>query len=406
MSAPGKENKKQALKEIILDLHKGLPSSAAKERFEKEVGNVSSTEIAELEQGLIDEGLSPDEIKKFCNVHALIFQSALEKSASEDTNPAHPVYLFKLENRGLEKEVKSFKELLAGRKTLEFSEFKGRLKAELLKLKGVEIHFTRKEQLLFPFLEKHGFPGPSKVMWAKDNEIREFFRAALGDLETLTDAEKIDHYVKNNLDPLLAELESMIVKEENILFPTSLEKLKTEDWIQILRESDDIGYVFIKKPEEAELVRQNLEAAVCEEPVSAENLVNFPSGSLKLSDLMYLMNTLPVDITFVDKDDRVRYFSESKERIFVRPRAILGRQVQNCHPPQSLDRVEKILKSFKDGSRDSYNFRIYMGGKYIYIAYYALRDKDKNYLGTLEVSQDITSINGLAGEKRLADEAL
>jgi DUF438 domain-containing protein len=396
--------KKHALKSIILDLHRGLSAAEAKARFEQEVGNVTSGEIAEMEQELINEGLSPDEIKKFCNVHALIFQSALEKSPTQDTNPAHPVYLFKLENREIEKLLNILRNLIDGRGTMAVADFKIRLNEQLLKIKEIEKHYTRKEQLLFPFLEKHGFPGPSKVMWAKDNEIREFMRAAFTDLEKITKPEDLDRYIQNDLDPLISEVEGMITKEEGILFPTSLEKLKTEDWIDILRESDAIGYVFIRKPEEATVLSKSLESAVCEEPVYGENLISFPSGRLKLNDLMYLLNTLPVDITFVDKEDTVRYFSENKERIFARPRTIIGRKVQNCHPPQSLAIVEKILTSFKEGKRDSYDFRINLQGKYIHIAYYALRDKDGNYLGTLEVTQDITLINGINGEKRLIDE--
>jgi DUF438 domain-containing protein len=405
MNKPAAQDiKKQALKNIILDLHRGLSATEAKARFEQEVGNVTSGEIAEMEQELINEGLSPDEIKKFCNVHALIFQSALEKSTSQDTNPAHPVYLFKLENREIEKLLNILRNLIAERGTMAFDDFKIKLKELLLKIKEIEKHYTRKEQLLFPFLEKQGFTGPSKVMWAKDNEIREFMRAAFTDLEEITGPEEMDKYIQNDLDPLTSEVGGMITKEEGILFPTSLEKLKTEDWIDILRESDDIGYVFIRKPEEVTILSKSLESAVCEEPVYGENLISFPSGSLKLSDLMYLLNTLPVDITLVDKEDTVRYFSENKVRVFARPRAIVGRKVQNCHPPQSLAVVEKILTSFKEGTRDSYDFRIHLQGKYVHIAYYALRDKDSNYLGTLEVTQDITRINGLTGEKRLIDE--
>jgi len=113
---------------------------------------------------------------------------------------------------------------------------------------------------------------------------------------------------------------------------------------------------------------------------------------------------LPVDITFVDKDDKVGYFSEGKERVFSRTRAVIGREVQNCHPPQSVDVVEKIVKSFKEGIKDYYDFWINLGGKFIYIRYFAVRDKEGEYLGTLEVTQDLTEIKKLEGEKRLIDE--
>ena len=196
----------------------------------------------------------------------------------------------------------------------------------------------------------------------------------------------------------------MIDKEELILFPTSLEKLKADDWVDILTQSDEVGYVFIQKPEEADVLVKTLKAALCEEALFQNNLVTLPSGSFSLNEMMYIFNTLPVDVTFVDKDDTVRYFAENKNKIFLRPKAVIGRKVQNCHPPQSLHVVEKILSSFKEGKRDSYSFRINYQGKYVLINYYAVRDSSQNYLGTIEVTQDIAKIVGLQGEKRLLDE--
>ncbi len=399
-----KQAKKEIMKDIILKLHQGLSAEEAKERFEKEVGNVSSTEIAEIEQALINEGLSPEEIKKFCNVHALIFQSALEKSASEETFPSHPVYLFKLENREIEKIIDSLKKTVEKKEEHELPALKKALKELLLKLRGIETHYERKEQLLFPFLEKQGFTGPSKVMWGKDNEIRDLLKTALTELEDINKPEEFKAYRNKVLNLLLEEVPGMIFKEENILFPTALEKLDAGDWVEILRDSDEIGYIFIQKPEETEVLVNNLQTALLEETVFQENSVSLPTGTIKLNELMYLLNTLPVDLTFVDKEDTVRYFSDSKDRIFHRTKSVIGRKVQNCHPPQSVDVVEKILTSFKEGKRDSYEFWLNLQGRLVYIRYFAMRDKDGLYLGTLEVTQDITGIKKLEGEKRLLDE--
>ena len=399
-----KQAKKEIMKDIILKLHQGLSAEAAKERFEKEVGNVSSTEIAEIEQALINEGLSPEEIKKFCNVHALIFQSALEKSASEETFPSHPVYLFKLENREIEKIIDSLKKTVEKKEEHELPSLKKALKELLLKLRGIETHYERKEQLLFPFLEKQGFTGPSKVMWGKDNEIRDLLKTALTELEDINKPEEFKAYRNKVLNPLVEEVPGMIFKEENILFPTALEKLDAGDWVEILRDSDEIGYIFIQKPEETEVLVNNLQTALLEETVFQENSASLPTGTIKLNELMYLLNTLPVDLTFVDKEDTVRYFSDSKDRIFLRTKSVIGRKVQNCHPPQSVDVVEKILTSFKEGKRDSYEFWLNLQGRLVYIRYFAMRDKDGLYLGTLEVTQDITGIKKLEGEKRLLDE--
>lgn len=399
-----KEEKKKTMKDIILKLHQGISVEAAKERFEKEVGNISATEIAEIEQSLIDEGLSPEEIKKFCNVHALLFESMLEKSIAEDTSPAHPVYLFKSENREIEKLINSLKGKIERRQEYGLPRTMEMIKEILNQLRGIKIHYERKEQLLFPFLEKRGFYGPSKVMWGKDNEIRDLLVKALLAIEKVSTGEELEVSIERILNPLIEEISGMIFKEEKILFPTCLEKLSANDWVEILKESDEVGYVFIKKPEETETLMQELKDALLEEPIFQDNAVSFPTGALKLKELMWVLNTLPIDITFVDKEDRVRYFSDNRERVFVRTKSIIGRKVQNCHPPQSVDVVEGILKSFKKGKRDSADFWINIKGKFVHIRYFAVRDRDRNYLGTLEVTQDITEIKKLQGEKRLYDE--
>lgn len=399
-----KEEKKKTMKDIILKLHQGISVEAAKERFEKEVGNISATEIAEIEQSLIDEGLSPEEIKKFCNVHALLFESMLEKSVAEDTSPAHPVYLFKSENREIEKLIDSLKGKIEKRQEYGLPRIMEMIKEILNQLRGIKIHYERKEQLLFPFLEKRGFYGPSKVMWGKDNEIRDLLVKALLAIEKVSTGEELEVSIERILNPLIEEISGMIFKEEKILFPTCLEKLSANDWVEILKESDEVGYVFIKKPEETETLMQELKDALIEEPIFQDNAVSFPTGALKLKELMWVLNTLPIDITFVDKEDRVRYFSDNRERVFVRTKSIIGRKVQNCHPPQSVDVVEGILKSFKKGKRDSADFWINIKGKFVHIRYFAVRDRDRNYLGTLEVTQDITEIKKLQGEKRLYDE--
>ena len=397
------QKKKEIMKDIIRKLHQGLTIEEAKERFEKEIGAASSTEIAEMEQALINEGLSPEEIKKFCNVHALLFQSALEKSIIEETSPSHPVYLFKLENREIEKTANSLKKLIEERKK-ELPRTKRKLNDLLNELRGIEIHYARKELILFPFLEKQGFTGPSKVMWGKDNEVRDLLKKAISSVEEIKDLKDLEPYSKNSLDPLIEEVTGMIFKEENILFPTCLEKLSANDWVEILKESDKIGYMFVEKPKETEALVKDLKSALLEEPVFEDNEISLPTGKLRLKELMSVLNTLPVDITFVDNDDKVRYFSDSKERIFLRTKSIIGIKVQNCHPPQSLEAVEKILKSFKEGKRDTVDFWINQEGKFVYIRYFAVRDEGGSYLGTLEVSQDLTEIKKLEGEKRLDAE--
>jgi uncharacterized protein len=275
----------------------------------------------------------------------------------------------------------------------------------LARLQKVDIHYTWKEQVLFPYLEKAGFYGPSKVMWGKDDEVRDLMKRSLSGLDRVKEKKDLDGYMQGSLNPLVEEVEGMISKEEKILFPASREKLSVQDWVEILKETENIGYAFIQKPKETSELIAELKSAVVEEPRAkeAENLISLPTGELRLEELLGIFNTLPVDVTFIDKEDRVRYFSEGPERIFLRTKSIIGRKVQNCHPPKSVDVVEKILQSFKEGSRKSADFYIHLQGKYIYIRYFPVRDRGGNYLGTLEVSQEISGIQKIAGEKRLLD---
>ena len=397
------KTKKDILKDIILKLHNGLSAEAAKQRFEGEIGTISSTEVAEIEQSLIDEGLSPDEIKKFCNVHALIFQSALEKEAVAETSPSHPVYLFKLENREIEKLTAKLKELAAESRKGSEPARQG-LHQVLEQLRGIETHYVRKEQLLFPYLERYGFQGPSKVMWGKHNEIRDMLKASHTALSSVKGQDDMARFLETNLSPLISEVEGMVFKEENILFPAAMEKLSAADWVEILKESDDVGYCFIERPKETQQMVRELRTFLVEEPVFREGSVSFPTGAFGLNELLGLLNTLPLDITFVDKNDTVRYFSDGKDRIFRRTKAIIGRQVQNCHPPQSLDVVNKILTAFKEGKKDVYEFWITMQGRFVHIRYFAVRDAAGDYLGTMEVTQDVTPIRRLEGQRRLIDE--
>jgi len=398
------EKQKQVIKDIILELHQGLSFEEAQKRLEQEVGSISSQEIAQVEQSLIDDGMSPDEIKKFCNVHALLFASTLQADLGGEENEAHPVNFFKAENREIEKITAPMKELAQKAGEMNPGEFRGEAAALLEKLKDVELHYTRKEQVLFPYLERYGFMGPSKVMWGKHNEIRDLFKKARSEINEIASAKDAEKFVEEVFNPLVEEVDGMIFKEENILFPTSLEKLQTEDWVDVLKESEQVGYAFIEPPADTSHLVDALKEAASEEPVLEDNRIKLPSGDLTPKQLMHMLNALPVDITFVDQDDVVCYFSENAERIFVRTRAIIGRKVENCHPPQSVDQVQKIVSSFKDGTRDSAEFWINLKGKMIYIIFFAVRDENGKYMGALEVAQDITGLQKLTGERRLLDE--
>jgi DUF438 domain-containing protein len=346
------------MKNIIMKLHQGLSAEEAKRRFEKEIGEVTSTEMAEIEQSLMNEGISPDEIKKFCNVHALLFESALRQSVGKEESPAHPLHLSKLENREVEKITGAIKELTKEGEGLTVEQFKRQLNELLTRLQRVEIHYTWKEQILFPYLEKASFFGPSKVMWGKDDEIREWMKRAISELKKINEKKDLPGYLQETLNPMVEEVDGMIFKEEKILFPASMEKLSIQDWVEVLKETEHVGYAFIEKPGETSRLIEEFKRTVIEEPKAKEkeNLISLPTGELKPDELMGIFNTLPFDITFIDKEDAVRFFSEGPQRIFLRTKSILGRKVQNCHPPKRVHIVENILQSFKEGAEEFRRF--------------------------------------------------
>ncbi len=396
------KDKKEAIKDILMKLHEGMSAEDAKNQLVNRVGNITATEIAEAEQALINEGMPIDDIKKFCNVHALLFEDSLSEIVLKEESPGHPLNTFKLENRKIEELTAQVKKLIKNKSMTDSKKVCEDLNNFLIKLKDVEYHYVRKEQLLFPFLEKYGFMGPSKVMWGKHNEIRDLRKNAISNIENGLCAKDSDSYIRQNIEPLVEEVEGMIFKEENILFPASSERLNPADWIEILKESDDIGYTFINRPEETSAVLEDLKRNIAVEPeIINENEIKLPTGVLNLKELMYMLNSLPVDLTFIDKDDTVRYFSDNKDRIFVRTKSVIGRKVQNCHPPQSVHAVEEIIDAFKKGKRSEADFWLNLNDKFVFIKFIAIRDSNFNYLGTVEMTMNIAGLKSLEGEKRL-----
>ena len=387
------EEKKRVVKDVIRGLHAGLSAEEAKNRILRDVGMISSTEIAEIEQSLVGEGVSVDEIKKFCNVHALLFESML--TPGPDVTKVNPLKVLREENRGIEKAIAGLTAAASARTPDAAREG---ITAGLAALRAVERHYVLKENAVFPFLEKHGFSGPSQVMWTKHNDIRAMLRSAEAGAASVKDAAGLEVFRASVLDPLITEVEGMIYKEENILFPAAMEKITPEEWARI---GDSFGEMASEyKAAGAPGAAPPAGSAA----ILATGAVELPSGKLSLSQLEAVFNVLPVDVSFVDATDRVAYFNQTEKRIFPRSVSVIGRSVQNCHPPQSVHKVTAILDSFRRGERDRAEFWITMNGRFISIRYFAVRDPARNYLGCLEVSQDLTELRALEGERRLLQD--
>jgi DUF438 domain-containing protein len=402
-----REHRIATLKEIILHLHRGEAPEQVKGRLAHLVGEVDAGEIAAMEQSLMADGMSAQEVKSMCDLHAEVLQDTMAKPRAPRELPAgHPVDTFRRENRALEGALASARDQV---KVLEAVEDGAYPTDERLAVLGafnvlmdVDKHYQRKENLVFSILERHGTTGPSKVMWAKDDEVRDLLKGAIQVLreESLSGAE-LKILAPTVLRPALAALESMIYKEENILLPMALEMFTEEEWGEVWHDSPRYGWCLVE-PASGFVAP---EPRVPESPIQlpAASAVAFPSGSLSFQQLIGIFSNLPVDITFVDAEDRVAFFSEGPDRVFARSRTILGREVKHCHPPKSVDVVERILGDFKSGRQSVAEFWIQLHGKFVHIRYFAVRDEAGAYLGTLEVTQDLTRLRALEGDRRLLE---
>jgi DUF438 domain-containing protein len=397
--------RKELLKHMILQLHNGVAPEDVKKMLKRLLGQIPYEEVVEVEQELISEGLPQEEVLKLCDVHSEVLKGSIDQTGAKIAEPGHPVHTFKKENEAIEWEVESLEKIFidtgAAGEGEEAGDIYSKIRSHFISLTDVEKHYSRKENLLFPFLEKHGVTGPSSVMWGKHDEIREMLKAVFEALDKTDTASKetLPTEIATVFKPCSEAIGEMIFKEEQVLLPMSMDKLSVEEWYEIYAQSTEIGYCLY-------------DPAVEWEPAGVKNKkifdqdtekIKLPSGSMTPEELGIILNTIPFDMTFVDKDDTVRYFTQGRERIFARTRAILGRKVQLCHPPSSAHIVEKILQDFKSGKEDSAAFWLTVGGRFIHIEYFALRNKGGDYLGTLEVSQDLTEKRKLQGESRILD---
>ena len=194
----------------------------------------------------------------------------------------------------------------------------------------------------------------------------------------------------------------MVFKEENILLPMMLDTLQLAEWQKIAQESAELGFCLITNPPAWQ--PEAAESMDTSPVMPGDRSISFPTGFLFPNELTHMLNSLPIDITFVGKDDTVRYFSQGTERIFPRTKAIIGRKVSNCYPPASVHIVEGIVADLKSGKKDHEDFWIKMGNNFVYIRYFAVRDEQGEYLGVVEVTQNIAPIQQITGEKRLVTE--
>lgn len=397
--------RKEKLKELILKLHKGDDPIRVKEELTGTLRQIPYGEVVEVEQELISEGLPEEEVLRLCDIHGDVLDGHIDQTGSAIIPEGHPIDVMLKENAELLKVIGKAEKLLDGIKATKQDDFKIQVLQILFcfnELMDVDKHYKRKEYLIFPFLEKSGITGPPKVMWGKHDEIREQLKGAIDllKIEELTNEDLIDS-IPLLFSPVLKALADMTKKEQDILFPMCMDILTVDDWWSIHKQTLEFGFTLYDP--NIEWIPEGITEEEHEHSGISANgdTIKLPSGSFTASEIMAILNTIPADMTFVDKNDKVKYFTQGKERIFARSRTIINRDVRLCHPPGSVHIIEKILDDFKSGRADHAPFWIQLHGKFIHIEYFALRDEKGEYIGTLEFSQDLTDLRKLDGERRI-----
>ena len=402
------ENKKNMLRELIKQLHAGVSPLEVKERFKQVLEGVSPLEISKIEQELIEEGMPREEIQRLCDVHLAVFREQLEKQKL-DIPLGHPISIL-MEEHKIMLQLAQKLEAIAN-KVQQASDI-SYVSDEIHSLEHIaedfrdsEKHYLREENVLFPVLEKHGITEPPSIMWTEHNQIREK-KKELHNLTRNLNTLKFQDF-KEQLREIAGAfsnfLSSHFFKENNILFPTASQVITDNEWKEIRKEFDEIGYCCFTPTQVIAMRTEGVKKPKTEEAIEAEGMLQFETGSLSKEEVEAVLDSLPVDISFIDKEDRVKYFNKAEKRIFVRTKAVIGRKVQLCHPQKSVHVVNNILEAFKTCKKDVAEFWINMKNRLIHIRYFAVRDKNGKYLGTMEVTQDITDIKEIQGEKRLLD---
>lgn len=394
-----REHRQQVLKELITELHKGKSVDEVKARFQELIKGVSASEISEMEQNLISEGMPIEEVQRLCDVHSAVFKGSIEEihSATSLMNtPGHPLHTFKVENEAIEQlindtVIKNLDNLKEGAT----SKQEDLVLQDFNMLWDLDKHYKRKENLLFPYLEKYGITAPPKVMWGVDDTIRDGIKEVK---KMIVDNTGSNREILQKANKVIEKIKEMIFKEHNILFPMAVDTLTEDEWLAIEAESDELGYCLVGPQGKWKPLNKNIQSK--EENQDVQGYVKFETGSLSFNEISCILNTLPLDITYIDKDDTVKYFTQG-ERVFARTKAIIGRSVENCHPPSSVAIVTQMLEDFKSGEKENEDFWLRMGDLYIYIRYFAVRDENGEYLGTMEVTQNIQPLQEIQGEKRL-----
>lgn len=425
-----REQRIDILKNILLDLHNGASAESVQEQFNQHFTGVSALEISMMEHELMssDTGITFEDVMSLCNIHANLFKGAIaDVEVADMDQEGHPVYVFKQENLALRAALLRIRRIIDQYEQTEDAELKDQLLQGLTRqfdlLGQFENHYTRKEKVFFPIMERYGHDAPPKVMWGVDDEIRDLFKTARKTLATGDIAATKAHF-----ETFAKEFEEMMFKEEAILLMILLEIFTQDDWLQVAADSDAYGYAIVKPTAKwvphrvsfGEIAEQKDASSAPQASDPNVRVIDTPEGQftisftpkepttsvldpaspqpfgngyLTLEQANLILNHLPLELTFVNKDDIFQYYNDShpvEEMIFKRTPSQIGRNVELCHPPKIVDKVKKIFELLRSGQKNEVTMWFKKDEEtFVYVVYKAVRDQEDQFQGVLEYVQNI-----------------
>ncbi len=404
------EKRVDELLAFVTGLINGEKGSELIKQYEQSIEEVQSFDVIMMVDKLMQKGFELPEVKQGINKALNMLYKGLVSAEIPVCNSIPFLDSLIRENNELNHRLIELRPLIKGFNQKDITgeercEILDEISDRVFELQQFEVHYVKKENILFPYVEKFlNYYGCLPLMWAYHDDIRKYNKEIIEIIEKGdTDLKRLNRL----LGDLFFVMYAIRFREEYILFPVIYSLIPEEVWDEMMKQSMEEGFAFVEKPE---LKIIGKEKSRREADNGKDNIVNdlnavldMGTGLLKLEQAIMMLNHLPVDMTFVDENDEVRYFSTPGHRIFPRSKAIIGRLVENCHPPSSVHIVKDLLDAFKAGTKSKESFWIQMGTKFILIQYFAVHDESGTYRGTLEVSQDISEIKILEGEKRLME---
>ena len=380
------EERQEILKNLMLRLHAGEDKGVIQEEFNEVFDEITPYEIQLMERNLMSEGITFAEIMSLCNVHANLMGSKVntQTTVADFEQPGHPVHVMKMENLAIRGALDRVERLLVNFLETKDSTIEKGLRRQISLLDQFENHYQRKEYAMFPLMEKKGITAPPKVMWGVHDQIRDLYRDFKNALNDGKESTLEEFQIARD------EMLEMIQKEENILIPMVEQVFHVDDWETIASQSPEYGYCIVK-PEKEWAVKKSFSPVKEETQIDSEGDIPLSTGSLSLKELNLILNLLPMELSFVDAQNIVKYYNEGngEEKIFKRTPSAIGRDVILCHPPRVHETVQTIFEQLKSKQKEKEEMWFKTQDKMVHVTYHAVWDEEGKYRGCLEYVQDI-----------------